>query len=72
MSLHTRTGICRYLCAHAKSIWLLFCNEVGYKTIQLFFLLSDTRRDEQGWDKRCLLHDIRGGLEATEKCGEAE
>ena len=40
MSLGTRIGIYRYLSAHTKSVWLLFCNGVGYKTVQPFFPLS--------------------------------
>ena len=40
MSLGIRIYMYRYLSAHAKSVWLLFCNEVGYKTIQHFPLSS--------------------------------
>lgn len=72
MSLGTRIGIYRYLSAHAKSVWLLFCNAVGYETVLLFFPLSDKGSDEQGWDKSwCLLPGIGAVLEAIEKCGEA-
>ena len=72
MSLGTRIGIYRYLSAHAKSLCLLFCNAVGYKTVLLFFPLSDKGSDEQGWDKNWrLLPGIRAVLEAIEKHGEA-
>lgn len=58
VSFGTRIGIYRYLIVHAKSVWLLLCNKVGYKTIPslLYFIGSD----EQCWDKNwCLLPGIR-------------